>query len=200
MENKNNSDKLTFYLECSKSFIREKETEVHQSEQRIRFFIGFITGVLAFIGILNKTSMNNDNVFWLASVSLVILIVYGLLTFSQVIWSSHIISNLDITIGILKDLIKECEPVFKSRIEASNLRTEAERKVITHLKGTFAQYMYLTEGLLIGGLIFLIGTKFFEDQYFIITCFAILFFLMTITIMFKWGRFVKKGREINSIK
>jgi hypothetical protein len=197
MANIENSDLLTFYRDYRESFIRLKEIEVRQSEQRIRFFIALVTAIVAFIGILNNESTSLFDSFSVAAIAIPILLIYGILTFSQVIWSSHVIHNLDVTKGVLDKLIKERDHIFKTRIDEADLRNDSKIIGLRNLKGTFAQYMYLTEGLLVVGYIFLIGLNLCPDKVFLISIFAVLGFTLTTILMFIWGKKIKNGTKVN---
>ncbi len=200
MVKESNLDKLTFYLEYRDSIINTKEIEVRQSEQRIRFFLALVTGIAAVIGILGNNKSNIINPIDVTLIAIPILIVYGILTFSQVIWSSHVIRNLDVSIVFLNELIKKLDPNLKKGYAKIDLRYESNIIVLRNIKGTFAQYMYLTEGLLVAGFIFLLGLKYYPDRlntiYYIIVAVA---FLITVIIMFAWSHFIKEGTKANKI-
>jgi hypothetical protein len=200
MAKQSNIDKLTFYREYRDSFIHTKEIEVRQSEQRIRFFLALVTGIIAFIGIIIKDNSNYFDPLLVALISLPILFVYGILTFSQTIWSSHVIHNLDITIGLLSDLIKELDPTFKDRIEHADLRDDSRMIVLKDIKGTLAQYMYLTEGLLVAGFFFLLGFKYYPNMICQLSIVAFIAFSITVLVMLIWGTLIKNGIRGNRNK
>ena len=186
---------LNFYRDYRDSFVSMREIEVRQSEQRIRFFLALVTAVLAFIGILNNDSARLFDPFIVAVIAILILLIYGILTFSQIIWSSNVIYNYDVTKGVLDELIKELDPILKAKLEKSDLRNDSKILGLRNIKGTFAQYMYLTEGLLFAGLIFLIGLKLFPDKIFFISIVALLGFIVTATSLFIWGKKIKYGSK-----
>jgi len=168
------------------------ENEIHQSEQRIRFFLGLVTGTGAIIGFLS----NYFDPFLIASISLPILFVYGILTYSQLIWSSHVIRNREVTRGLLEELIKESDPILKAKIDDADLRDDSQIPVLKDIKGTFAQYMYLTEGLLVVGFVFLIGLKYYQNNLWIIIIVAVFGFIINTAIMLIWGNKIKNGIKI----
>ena len=195
MERRYKFEKLNFYREFRDSYLHMKENEVRQSEQRIRFYLALVTGTLAVLGIIFNNESLSPNIKEIALIALPILFVYGLLTFSQIIWSSHVIKNIDITIGTLNRLIKDLDNKLKEKIDSA-LRYEAHIIIILkHIKGTFAQYMYLTEGLLVAGFIFLIGFDQNSDtnSKLIISSIAVRAFLITVALLYIWGNRVKNG-------
>jgi hypothetical protein len=190
-------EKLIFYRELRDSNIRTKDIEVRQTEQRIRFFISFVTAIIAFIGILDKVNQNSIDPFILTLIVLPILIVYGILTFSQIIWSSHVIHNLDVAIGRLNDLLRELDPNLKKGISQLDLRDDSKISVLRNVKGTFAQYMYLTEGLLVAGFILLLGLKCNTISLYKICFIALGSFINTGILMFVWSNHIKKGTKMD---
>jgi hypothetical protein len=102
-----------------------------------------------------------------------------------------------VTKGVLDKLIKERDHIFKTRIDEADLRNDSKIIGLRNLKGTFAQYMYLTEGLLVVGYIFLIGLNLCPDKVFLISIFAVLGFTLTTILMFIWGKKIKNGTKVN---
>ena len=195
METQSNFEKLNFHREFRDSFIHSKENEIRQSEQRIRFFLALVTGTLAVLGIIFNNESLSTNITLIAEITLPILFFYGILTFSQIIWSSHVITNIDTTIGILNRLIKDLDNNLKEKIDSA-LRYEAHIIIILkHIKGTFAQYMYLTEGLLVAGFVFLIGFDQNSDtnSKLIISSIAVRALLITVALLYIWSNRVKNG-------
>jgi hypothetical protein len=155
--NESHFEESQIYLRRLESVIRSKETEEHQSEQRIRFFLSLITGIAAFIGILLREKINSDNILLISIISSSILFLFGILTFSRIIWSVSIIDDLQKGIAALDKLIFKLNPSIKQSLIKEGIRGSINLKLLSHLKGTYAQYMYLIQCLLCAGIIFLFG-------------------------------------------
>ncbi len=196
MAKQSNTDKLIFYREYRDSFIHARDIEVHQSEQRIRFFLALVTGIGAFIGVLGSYKVTCKDFFDPTMVTLIalpILVVYGILTFSQIMWSSHVIHNFNVNIKYLGDQITNLDPNLKKGFEKVDRRDDSNIFILSHIKGTFAQYMYLTEGLLIAGFIILFGFKYYPNCLNIFYFIAAVFFLMTVALIIVWSNHIKNG-------
>jgi len=185
MAKQSNTDK--YILDFRDSVIREIEFEIRQSEQRMRFFLGFVTGVGGFIGVLDKINQTNIDPITVSLFVLPVLIFYGILTFSQIIWSSHVKYNLDKMKGYLTNLLDHAKVDI-------GLSDDSNIFILKNIKGTFAQYMYLTEGLLVAVFIFLLGFKHYPNSLLTITILTIVAFVITVVLMILWSNTVKYGK------
>jgi hypothetical protein len=198
MKSRSSYSELNYYLNSYDLLTKTKESEVKQSEQRLRFFLALVTGTVAFIGIFIRENPSFLDAYWVTIISISILSLYGGLTFSRLIWSSQVIHDLDVSIGIIQDLIKERNPVLKEKLDNAKLDSYSKTSFFNYIKGTYAQYMYLTEGLLIGGLVFIIIHQQVKFQLCIDIIIAFIAFIFVVSLMLMLKCLALKNGKKNS--
>jgi hypothetical protein len=187
------SQRLAVYLHFRDSLLHIKETEDRQSEQRIAFFFTLAALVLALITYSGRDQTPNTLGLTLA-ISIFALFLFGLLTLARVVWRSRNVDGLEHTIENICKAIEALDPQVKE-----TLKPRDENRVNSLLKpwqGTLAQFMYLSEFLLFGGFVYLVG-GFLGCQT---PCSLLLAFCMATALvfgLFKWSQHVR-GRSGNS--
>ena len=87
------ADSIKLHLHYLDHFLRVEQNEEAQSEQRIKFFLTFITGTIAIISIffnsVNNNLINNVSYFEILVVFLSFAFLLGLFVFARVIWSDR---------------------------------------------------------------------------------------------------------------
>ncbi|MGD1046861.1 MAG: hypothetical protein ABR936_16255 [Bacteroidota bacterium] len=171
--------------------LHNKESEEHQSEQRMKFFLGLVTATLALLSFLYKEKYFPAYQDIITIVSLFILFLFGLLTFSKIIWRSREIDKNNQTISDLdKSIISLDSYIEKGIMEAGKKVKEPSVFFLRAVKGTLAQFMYLTECLLASGIVLTAGIKWCFTNYLLVAIpvIAIIVFIL----MYSWSQYIRK--------
>jgi hypothetical protein len=187
-------EKSQIYAQYRDYFVRSKEIEERQSEQRIRFFLTLVTGIAAFLGILLRENLSLHNLLVISMASSIILFLFGIFTFTRIIWSVSIIDGDIKSISAMNNLINKFDPSIMQSFKDIDVRETVNIIVFKHIKGTYAQYMYLTDGLLGAGIVFIYGAvKPLPFSYTVII--AIEIFILVFFVLFMWSLIVRRGAK-----
>jgi len=170
------------------------ESEERQSEQRIKFFLTLTTGTIALIAIFRREGFFPNDLFWITLASLCTLFIYGLLTFARIIWRNRNIDRLNKLKSVSGELLEKLDPSVNEYAKCLS-KMEGESKTSPYdIKGTFAQFMYFTEGLLAAGIILTIGIH--CNWGLLKNIIMTIYVLLTIpVILFKWSQKIRKVWE-----
>jgi phosphatidylserine synthase len=180
------------FLHYRDTCLHAKENEEHQSEQRMKFFLGLVTVTLALLSFLYKEKYFPYYQDIITLVSLFILFLYGLLTFSRIIWRSRENDRTDKVIQVLNESIESLDSYVGEKLRLAGKHiNEPSVTLIRLVKGTLAQFMYLTEGLLVSGITFAVGVKchLSDTVNWILSVFAL---LIVVILMFIWSQYVRR--------
>ena len=142
-------EKSQIYLRFIDLQTRSKENEELQSEHRIRFFLTLVTAVIGLSTFIYRDGIITTKYPWLAPSVLFILFLYGLLTLSRVIWRSRTIDHLNRSIKALHISIEQLDLSISNTLRAGIRDYPRKGWIFEHLNGSFAQFTYATEMLLI---------------------------------------------------
>jgi hypothetical protein len=169
-----------------------KDSEEHQSEQRIRFFLTLTTGTVALIAVLQREDFFKNNSYLIILASLSILLLYGLLTFARIIWRNRSIDIHDKLMSSSGIMLQKIDPsTCLYGILTKKMDTEIN-SIVQRLKGTYAQFIYLAEGLLAAGIVLTIGIHKNIVSYKYIV-WAVYVFLSIPSLLFVWSQYVRSG-------
>ena len=185
-------DVVHILLNYRDSYLRSKENEERESEQRVKFFLAVVTAALAVIGVILKEGYFLNHRFLIAFFSLVILFSYGLLTFARITWRSRANDRLDGMINTLNKSIEALDP-FVHQTLTPILKNDSEPKLpfIRDLKGTLAQFIYLTESLLAAAIIWTTGNRYSWPLWCTWPLLVMVFFVVG-WLLYKWSRYIRK--------
>lgn len=187
------SERAEVYLHYLDLSFRSKEQEERQSEQRIKFFVTLATATVAIIGYFLREKPESGVLLLMTAVSLSILFLFGLITFARIIWRGQTIDQLNGLIKTVSDALKTLHPQFPAQLTSQRLE-EPKNALLKKLKGTLAQYLYLTQGLLIAGLTVTIGV-WLGSQAVYIAVIAILLAIFVVFLMFKWSQQIRSAQK-----
>ena len=146
------AEKVQALLRLRELIERSKEIEERQSDQRIRFFLTLCTATAAVIGFFLKGDPLLQNEFHLkiyAATAFFILFVYGILTFAQVIWNRRNIEKYNAYIHKLTSTAMRLDSDIKQALQLKDDEADKQKALLARtIKGTLAQFLYVTEALL----------------------------------------------------
>ena len=144
-------EQAQIYLHLLEQRMRKQESEEKQSEQRVIFFLGIASVLAGFFTLLFQKGVSINEHGYAISLSLLVLSIYGWLTFPRVIWRNQAVELLDLEIHDLLDSIEALDPSVALYLNRSWHRDKKKRCwLIQHLNGSFTQYLYFSEALITG--------------------------------------------------
>ncbi|MBI3006664.1 MAG: hypothetical protein HYY49_14810 [Ignavibacteriales bacterium] len=171
---------------------RAKESEERHSEQRIRYFLTLLTAILGGMGFLLKEGISKSDSFVAATASafaLLILFGYGLLTFARIIWSRRTTDRFDSIISSVTCSIRNLDTELYLELFRGKAKTQSG--ITNKVKGTLAQFMYLTQGLLAAAIVTSLGTAFeISIVYIGILDWAV--FSLVVLLLFAWSEHIRR--------
>lgn len=147
---------LQIYIHFRDSLLHLKETEERQSEQRIVFFFALATLVFGLLTFLARESSVSNSLDLVTIISLFVLFLFGLLTFARVIWRSRNVDRIEHVINNLNKAIEALDPQVRETLKPFDDSKFPIHPKIEPLKGTLAQFLYLSEFLLAGAFVYLV--------------------------------------------
>ena len=183
-------EKAQIYLRFIDLQTRSKENEELQSEQRIKFFLTLVTTTVGLMAVIYREGLFNSHVSWFVPSALLILFAYGLLTLSRIIWRSRAIDHHDRSLVALHLSIEKLDPSMAETLRGG-IRTYPKRSwLFEKLNGSLAQFTYVTEALLLWGIVFISTTNFAWPWYCIYGT-STLSSIVIVYILYRWSQAVR---------
>lgn len=191
------ADSIKLHLHYLDHFLRVEQNEEAQSEQRIKFFLTFITGTIAIISIffnsVNNNLINNVSYFEILVVFLSFAFLLGLFVFARVIWSDRKIKQHRKLWDESYNVIKDIDPsVICYQNKLQKINDNKIWKPLRIFKGTLIQIIWFTEGFILALLLFVLSIMFqcqLICRIFLITV-PTAFILLLLRL---WASYIKQG-------
>jgi hypothetical protein len=135
------------------------QNEERQAEQRIQFFLMLAVGSISLIALFEKWEVFKDGRFSYAVITtLSILFLYGLHTLNRINWRTIYINSSHSRMKSAFQALAKTNPHFKiavSSIDKIDDKSNFRRKV----RGSPAEFMYLTNALILTGIVLSLGIQ-----------------------------------------
>jgi hypothetical protein len=181
------SHQIEIYTHYRESIIHDKETEDRQCEQRIVFFLALVTVVFGILTNFATKGQSSENLTYVSLACGFVLFLYGLLTFSRVVWRSRNIVRHNDALRNIEKKLEDLDPSVGVAIKPPDQSSVVISRTIDSLQGTFAQYLYVTECLLASVCVYLITEELHWPLFAGLTC-ALLVAIGVFCVLFSWSR------------